>query len=239
MTRFRGPGVYKLKIVPSGYDFLGPGNEVTYHVPRNYNDVIAKAHDIAYGKLQEKGLNPYITFNQADQDFIDGIRPDDVASTFAEYAFRGKKFLAQLGFLPIEGTSFPYLLWATHKSTESGTGSRTYHLGYYILSETKKHSKTGSLDEDKTSQNLMTYGIAQVETNIWMKVGEESERPATQVYQIYRTSLQILPARAQAPHTKEGKDNREDLEDQSWKTHQWTEAQKRHSHAQEVQDQEV
>lgn len=99
MPNLRQGGVYRLRILPSGYDFLGPGNEVLYNVPRNYNDVIAKLHDVAYGELQRRGINPYITFSKADQHFIDNLKPDDIPTIFANYVFRGKKWLAENGIL--------------------------------------------------------------------------------------------------------------------------------------------
>lgn len=104
MPSFRKGGSYTFRIVPSGYEFLGPGNQVLYQVPRNYNDAIAKAHDIAYGRLQDQGINPYITFNYADQEFLDDLQPNDIPTIFANYAFHGKKFLADIGILPT-GTS--------------------------------------------------------------------------------------------------------------------------------------
>lgn len=106
MPRLRQGGVYAFRIVPAGYEFLGPGNEVRYQVPRNHNDAIAKAHDIAYGRLQDKGLNPYFSFSQADADFLRDIKPDDLASMFAQYAFEGKRWLAEHNFIAtLPGTS--------------------------------------------------------------------------------------------------------------------------------------
>ena len=111
MPSLRKGDKYTFRIVPSGYEFLGPGNQVLYQVPRNYNDAIARAHDIAYGRLQEKGLNPYITWNSADEAFLRDLQPNDLPTFFANYAFHGKKFLADVGILPREGTSLFNLPW--------------------------------------------------------------------------------------------------------------------------------
>ena len=66
---------YTIRIVPAGYEFLGPGNDVLYQIPRNHNDAVAKAHDLAYGELQKRGVNPYITFSAAGQQFLDNLPP--------------------------------------------------------------------------------------------------------------------------------------------------------------------
>lgn len=74
------PGLRKkgggYKIVPRGYDFLGPGNDVGFNVPRNHNDAVAKDHDIGYGTMLDRGLNPYITYNQWDEDFLRDLKPN-------------------------------------------------------------------------------------------------------------------------------------------------------------------
>jgi hypothetical protein len=110
MPGLRGEGEYTLKIVPSGYEFLGPGNQINYNVPRNYNDAVAKEHDIAYGELQRKGINPYVTFTSADEQFLEKLAPNDIASIFARYVFEGKRGLANLGLLE-RGTSLSILQW--------------------------------------------------------------------------------------------------------------------------------
>jgi hypothetical protein len=106
MPGLRQGGVTRVRIVPAGYEFLGPGNEVAYQIPRNYNDVVAKSHDIAYGRLQRDGINPYITFNSADEVFLRDIQPVDVASLFANYIFRGKEFLSQAGLIATGASLF-------------------------------------------------------------------------------------------------------------------------------------
>lgn len=99
MPVFRQGTTYKLRIVPAGYEFLGPGNDVAFTVPRNYNDAVAKAHDIAYGELIDAGYNPYITYSQADADFLANIQPNDLPTYIAQGLFSTKKFLANVGIL--------------------------------------------------------------------------------------------------------------------------------------------
>lgn len=107
MPSFRKGGTYTFRIVPSGYEFLGPGNQVLYQVPRNHNDAVAKSHDLAYGRILDKGLNPYFSYSEADEEFLRDLKPDDIPTYFANYAFYGKKYLAQLGFIDsIPGMSF-------------------------------------------------------------------------------------------------------------------------------------
>lgn len=107
MPGLRKGGVYKFKLVPNGYEFLGPGNTVAFQIPRNANDAVAKEHDIAYQQLIDKGINPYFTFSKADQAFLNNIQPDDTASYAAALIFETKKVLARVGV--ISGMSFVYL----------------------------------------------------------------------------------------------------------------------------------
>ena len=53
----------------SNYCGLG-GSGPTKHAV----DKLCKIHDEAYGKLQAKGINPYITWNQADAQFLAGLK---------------------------------------------------------------------------------------------------------------------------------------------------------------------
>lgn len=101
---------YKLRIVPSGYEFLGPGNDISYFIPRNHNDAVARDHDIQYAALQKSGINPYITFSRADAAFLSDIHPNDFPTYFAKYVFKTKQYLAYTGLLP-SGTSLLILPW--------------------------------------------------------------------------------------------------------------------------------
>lgn len=124
MPSFRKAGKYTLRIVPSGYEFLGPGNEISYNVPRNYNDVVAKYHDIAYKALQDKGVNPYITLSRADRAFLSDLQPNDFPSYAAKYIFKTKSFIAQAGLINT-GMSFPNSPWVAFvlaKTTKAQIG---------------------------------------------------------------------------------------------------------------------
>lgn len=103
MPGLREGGAYRFKVVPSGYEFLGPGNEVAFQVPRNANDAIAKQHDIDYGRIQQRGGNPYITWTEADETFLRDLRPNDVPTWVAKGLFEAKKLAGKWGLI---GTSF-------------------------------------------------------------------------------------------------------------------------------------
>lgn len=110
MPNIRQGGKYKLKVVPSGYDFLGPGNVVSYHVPRNANDLVAKYHDIQYGEIEERGKNPFLTWSEADETFLEGLQPNDIPTWAAKIFFESKGLGARLG-LVATGMSFGNLPW--------------------------------------------------------------------------------------------------------------------------------
>lgn len=127
MPSFRQGGIrYKIKVVPSGYDFLGPGNVVSYHVPRNANDVVAKYHDIDYGHLSDRGTDPFITWSEADETFLTGLSPNDIPTWGAKIFFEAKKFGAKLGLVKT-GTSFIDLPWRARLLVLVVIGMRSYH----------------------------------------------------------------------------------------------------------------
>jgi hypothetical protein len=99
MPSLREGGEYKIKVVPSGYEFLGPGNEVAFQVPRNANDAVAKQHDIDYGVIQQRGGNPYITWSKADETFIRNLQPDDLPTWVAKAVFEVKGAAAKWGLI--------------------------------------------------------------------------------------------------------------------------------------------
>lgn len=118
--RFKEGGEYKFKAVPAGYDFLGPGNEVNYNVPRNWNDVVAKDHDIEYGEIIKEGGDPYVEWSDADQVFLDRLKEDDAASLAARGIFEGKKKAWQAGLIN-KRKSFYILQWDVRYDTTRGT----------------------------------------------------------------------------------------------------------------------
>jgi hypothetical protein len=121
--RLRGddPGGWG-QIVPYGYDFMGPGNKVDMRVPRSWNEVVAKEHDIGYGRLENKGISPKLTWNEEDVWFLNQLKPDDFVSHFARAAFTAKKAAAAVGLI---GTSFPYLPWGESIAKTAVGGKKT------------------------------------------------------------------------------------------------------------------
>lgn len=97
--RFKKGGYrYTLKIVPAGYNFLGPGNEMHF-VPTNSNDALAQDHDLLYKQYEDKGKNPYIQWNTADEEFLTHLKIDDVPTFIAALWFKTKSVLADFGVI--------------------------------------------------------------------------------------------------------------------------------------------
>nr|QOR41047.1 VP1 [Canine bufavirus]QTD19008.1 VP1 [Bufavirus Henan38] len=81
--------------VPPGYNYLGPGNTDFSIEETNQSDKAAKAHDLEYNKLLQKGQNPYIYFNHADEDFIQATnQASDWGGKFGNFIFKAKKAIA-------------------------------------------------------------------------------------------------------------------------------------------------
>ena len=78
-------------LVPPGYRYLGPFNDLNRGEPTNANDAAAQQHDIEYG---EQGILSYVTYNQADEDFLNRLEPNDLATEIASNIFHAKKRLA-------------------------------------------------------------------------------------------------------------------------------------------------
>lgn len=84
---------------PPGYDFMGPGNDIDFAPPRNWNDRVSKDHDIEYG-VQEKihKSNPKYYYNDADEKFIKHIGGNGWGM-IAKNVFKAKKWLAERGVI--------------------------------------------------------------------------------------------------------------------------------------------
>lgn len=89
----------KTGLVPSGYDYLGPGNDLNRGPPRNRNDAVAQDHDIEYGQLSEENRAPYRLYSGADERFLEGLEVDDVPTAVARGIFGAKKTLNRVGLL--------------------------------------------------------------------------------------------------------------------------------------------
>lgn len=85
--------------VPSGYDYLGPGNDLNRGPPRNKNDAVAQDHDIEYGQLEEENRAPYRLYSGADERFLDNLEVNDVPTAAARGIFGAKKALNRIGLL--------------------------------------------------------------------------------------------------------------------------------------------
>ena len=53
----------------SNYCGLGGSGPVQHAV-----DALCRTHDRRYGQLEKKGINPYWTWNEADEEFLEGLR---------------------------------------------------------------------------------------------------------------------------------------------------------------------
>lgn len=82
-----------------GYNYLGPFNDLDNGEPTNKADQAARKHDFAYDQLIKEGVNPYLSFNKADQDLIDELQSDSsFGGNLARAFFHVKKqFAPELG----------------------------------------------------------------------------------------------------------------------------------------------
>lgn len=106
--------IKKRGLTAPGYKYLGPFNSLDKGEPVNKSDKAALKHDKAYGELQRRGVNPYFTYNDADEEFIDEVG-DDWGGVIARGIFLGKRKLAKLKILPSDHA--PKKKKAVHHST--------------------------------------------------------------------------------------------------------------------------
>lgn len=85
--------------VPPGYRYLGPGNDLDRGEPTNENDRTAQTHDIGYTELEKEGVDPYWTYNDADETFLKELKPNDIPTYVAKGVFSVKKAAAKVGLL--------------------------------------------------------------------------------------------------------------------------------------------
>nr|QZE11883.1 MAG: putative capsid protein [Red panda feces-associated parvovirus] len=74
-----------------GYNNLGPFNDI--QPSTNELDEAARVHDIAYQYYLDTGNNPYLSFNPADEEFLQAA-PDTPLGRFAKAFFNAKKSIA-------------------------------------------------------------------------------------------------------------------------------------------------
>lgn len=78
-------------LVPPGYKYLGPFNDLERGEPTNENDKAAKKHDEEYTKL---GKRAYYEYNEADETFLKELKPNDIPTHVARALFKVKKAIA-------------------------------------------------------------------------------------------------------------------------------------------------
>lgn len=82
-------------LFPGGYKYLGPGNPVPNGKPINKADRAARLHDLAYGRYQKQGYNPYLKYNAADERFLEDLKDDSsLGGRVGKAIFNLKKHLA-------------------------------------------------------------------------------------------------------------------------------------------------
>lgn len=75
-----------------GYSYLGPFNRLDKGPPQGVSDAAAREHDIAYEQYIEEGLNPYLNYNEADEEFLQKVsKESDYGGRIATGLFGLKK----------------------------------------------------------------------------------------------------------------------------------------------------
>lgn len=86
--------------VPPGYDNLGPGNDVRIGpAGRSEGDVVARTHDIEYGEEEERGVDPYWNWVDADEEFLRDIPIEGPSTLVAKGLFSAKKVGKNIGLI--------------------------------------------------------------------------------------------------------------------------------------------
>lgn len=82
-----------------GYKYLGPGNKIDKGTPSNFNDFVAKIHDIGYGKIIHRGGNPYLHWSEADAAAYRSFTTGDYGGALAKTFFGLKKAAYEAGLI--------------------------------------------------------------------------------------------------------------------------------------------
>nr|QTZ83201.1 MAG: capsid protein [Phoenicopteridae parvo-like hybrid virus] len=81
------------------YNYLGPGNSLYKGKPTNKNDEVAFHHDVRYGEYMKRKKNPYINWNQADEDAMTKFTDDDYGGFLGRRFFGFKRSAYNAGLI--------------------------------------------------------------------------------------------------------------------------------------------
>jgi len=82
-----------------GYKYLGPGNSIDKGAPTNANDLVAYIHDLGYGKIIERGGNPYLQWSEADAKAYSEFTTNDYGGALGKAFFGLKKKAYEAGLI--------------------------------------------------------------------------------------------------------------------------------------------
>lgn len=113
-----------------GYKYLGPFNSLFAGKPVNKADEAARRHDLGYTDLLDKGHNPYIYFNEHDEQLIQDLQTDRTfGGILAKSVFGIKKAVA------------PALPNTKTKQAERAAKRKLY------FARSNKHSKQAKMED--------------------------------------------------------------------------------------------
>jgi Phospholipase A2-like domain len=81
-----------------GYNYLGPGNDLNNGPPTSHEDFVAQDHDYDYQDLESRGVDPYFTFSEADNNAIANFR-GGYGGNLGRIYFQVKRLASDAGFL--------------------------------------------------------------------------------------------------------------------------------------------
>lgn len=157
--------LYNRDFTLPGYRYLGPGNKLDKGEPTGQSDAAAQKHDYEYTALQQKGINPYTTYNYADETFINEVG-NDIGGQIGKRVFQAKRIAANAGLLN-KHTKQPK---DPHKYWQQREKSQWYHNkqkreSMYNYGRTGKHpDKTTA--EEKASEAATDFPDTEPATNL-------------------------------------------------------------------------
>jgi hypothetical protein len=165
-----------------GYEFFGPGNEITYHPARNKVDQDGKDHDLT-NDYKKKGA--FYTYNSADKILLRKLKDQhSIPAKIGKTWFGLKRYLAEKGFFPSTvGTGGSYI--TPHKKRRFEAPN---------ISGKKRKPDEREFDQLKrtsVSNTPATATMAMEGTGHTMPIGTRnaqglSETPIDDVYDVHR-----------------------------------------------------